>query len=162
MCQKFSLAVHTLEASVGQQQALGPLSIKLPASCTCGPGKAGLDEVLKSQGGWAQEKFDGFQRSDGEALNLWSKHFVSGSSYSIQLESCMVGGVIGTPLASEGKVTKCSGLEIAWNPPETMTEGTLTNPGDRPLVVIASTFFLLRHSRRGRQNSMHSCLAGVL
>lgn len=35
----------------------------------------------------------------------------------------------GTPLGSGGKVTKCSGLDVEWNAPQTMTEGTLTNPG---------------------------------
>ncbi|CAJ1328154.1 unnamed protein product [Effrenium voratum] len=91
----------------------------------------GVDELLKARGGWVREKVDGFQRSDGHALNLWSKRFIDGSEYSLDLKSCMVGGVIGTPLASTGKVIKCSGLDIEWNAPQTMTEGTLTNPGDR-------------------------------
>ena len=31
-------------------------------------------------------------------------------------------------------MTCCSGLEIEWNQPQIMTEGTLTNPGDRDYV----------------------------
>ncbi|CAK9011218.1 Calpain-15 (Small optic lobes homolog) [Durusdinium trenchii] len=94
----------------------------------------GVDELLQAAGGWAREKAEKFQRSDGSALSLWSKHFLDGETYSLDLKSCMVGGVIGTPITCTGKVTKCSGLEIEWNAPQTMTEGTLTNPGDRDYV----------------------------
>eukprot|EP00438_Fugacium_kawagutii_P021732 Skav236226 [mRNA] locus=scaffold132:191361:289207:+ [translate_table: standard] len=38
---------------------------------------AGVDDLLKADA-WACEKAEGFQRSDGKALSLWSKHFVTG------------------------------------------------------------------------------------
>lgn len=90
-----------------------------------------MDEL---NAGWAVEKAEGFQRSDGQGLKLWSKHFAKGSSYSIQLSGDGMVGVVGTQLGVGGKVTKCSGLEIDWNAPQTITEGTLTNPGDRDYV----------------------------
>lgn len=91
----------------------------------------GMDEL---NAGWAVEKAEGFQRSDGQGLKLWSKHFAKGSSYCIKLSGDGMAGVVGTQLGVGGKVTKCSGLEIDWNAPQTITEGTLTNPGDRDYV----------------------------
>lgn len=35
----------------------------------------GMDEL---NAGWAVEKAEGFQRSDGQGLKLWSKHFAKG------------------------------------------------------------------------------------
>lgn len=84
---------------------------------------AGLDEALKA-GGWAQEAADGFG-GGGMALNLWSRHFNTGSSCSIDTTGLMCAGVVGQPLECSGKVLRCSGLNTTWNPPRGMAEGIL-------------------------------------
>jgi len=94
---------------------------------------AGVDELLSGDA-WAREAADGFQRSDGPALHLWGRHFTTGSSYSITVESQLISGVVGQPLELGGEVTSCAGLDIDWNAPRMMTEGTLVNPGDRDYI----------------------------
>ena len=42
----------------------------------------GVDDSLKGLG-WAREAAAGFQRSDGAALTLWSKHFTAGPHLSV-------------------------------------------------------------------------------
>lgn len=94
---------------------------------------AGVNDLLSADG-WAREAAEGFQRSDGKELHLWSRHFMEGTSYSITVESCFVGGVVGQPLDLGGAVTCCSGLDVEWNSPHLMSEGTLVNPGDRDYI----------------------------
>ena len=38
--------------------------------------ESAMDEL---SAGWALEKAEGFQRSDGKGLKLWSKHFAKGA-----------------------------------------------------------------------------------
>ena len=83
----------------------------------------GVDEALRGNG-WVAEAAEGFS-GGGLDLNLWSRHFTTGSSYKIQTTGLMCGGVVGTPLKCSGKVTGCSGLGVGWNPPRGMAEGIL-------------------------------------
>eukprot|EP00438_Fugacium_kawagutii_P027793 Skav212049 [mRNA] locus=scaffold408:13094:13966:+ [translate_table: standard] len=70
---------------------------------------AGVDEVLGADG-WVAEDTSApllplqrecdaafFQRSDGPPLSVWSRSFQDGSSYEIQTNDLMVGGVIAFP-----------------------------------------------------------------
>lgn len=83
----------------------------------------GVDAFLRGDG-WAPEDAKGF--SGGEmALNLWSRSFTTGSSYDIKTTGLMVAGVVGSPLECNGKVTRCSGLGVSWNPPRGMAEDIL-------------------------------------
>ena len=84
---------------------------------------AGVDEALRANG-WVAEIAEGFS-GGGLPLNLWSRHFIAGSSCSVKTTGVMLGGVIGTHLECSGKVTGCSGLSIGWNPPRGMAEGIL-------------------------------------
>ncbi|CAJ1327559.1 unnamed protein product [Effrenium voratum] len=113
-----------------------------------------VELVLPTQG-WTQEPAEGFQSSDGYELIVLSYTFTEGKYFSIRCTAPIVGGLVGghappklpTPGSNEaneaggdgpavnlGKVLACSGLDIAWNPPKTMTEGTLTNPGQRNYI----------------------------
>eukprot|EP00437_Effrenium_voratum_P004130 CAMPEP_0181423132 /NCGR_PEP_ID=MMETSP1110-20121109/13972_1 /TAXON_ID=174948 /ORGANISM="Symbiodinium sp., Strain CCMP421" /LENGTH=1183 /DNA_ID=CAMNT_0023546251 /DNA_START=81 /DNA_END=3632 /DNA_ORIENTATION=- len=83
----------------------------------------GVDEALCANG-WAAEAAEGFS-GGGLDLNLWSRHFTTGSAYKIQTNGLMCGGVVGKPLECSGRVTACSGLRVGWNPPRGMAEGIL-------------------------------------
>ena len=112
-----------------------------------------LELVMPTQG-WTVVNAPGFQTNDGYKLHLLSKYIEEEDRYTGRYEcfrtisSYFCGGLVGTyplpkepevmvsaavPSVSEGAdfpVTACSGLEIDWNPPTTMSEGTLTNPGE--------------------------------
>ena len=56
---------------------------------------AGVDDAL-SAAGWVAEEAEGFH-GGALALNLWSKSFTSGSSYSLEITGDqMIAGVVGT------------------------------------------------------------------
>ena len=98
--------------------------VKLYVWATQGKYSGGLEDVLPADG-WAVEAADGFC-GGAMALTLWSRRFTTGSSYRIRVSSdTMVAGVVGKQLECSGKVTGCSGLGVAWNPPRGMAEGIL-------------------------------------
>jgi hypothetical protein len=54
---------------------------------------AGVDAFLGADG-WIAISAPNFQRSDGPDINVWSRDFISGSSYAITTTGLMVGGVV--------------------------------------------------------------------
>lgn len=116
-------------------------------------------ELVAPTQGWQEENCPGFQSSDGYKLFVLSKYIENEDMYTGRWEcfrtisSSFCGGLVGVyPLPKEPEVipassvpqsafpvTNCSGLEVEWNPPLPMEEGTQTNPGEQASICCCLT-----------------------